>query len=164
MKNKIGKCLDCGAERLLIAGRCSTHYWQHRQEINAKKPKAVAKRKEGKVMGAYLASQTLTMPAKCEECGKALPKTSWMKIATVAHILPKRKEHGYPSVALHPINKMYLCIDCHTNFDNLGKDFIVKMQLLPKIKERVQQLLPLLTEKERNRVPEYLLPTPTGNE
>ena len=163
IKQKIGHCKKCppGAKEVpLIAGLCNSHYWHHRREVNSNKPAAKAKKVAKTVVGAFFASQTLIMPRCCEECGDPLPRSpEWMRKACIAHILKKRVDFGFSSVAIHPMNKMFLCIDCHANFDNLGDIFINKMRMLPIIKERVSILLPLLTAKELARVPDYLLPT-----
>lgn len=159
MNVKTGKCLDCpqGAQDSpLIAKRCPRHYWEHRAKINAKKPKAKAKVERQKDLSVFFASQTLTMPLFCEECNAKLPQSpSWMRKACIAHILPKRPDYGFPSVALHPKNKIFLCPDCHTNMDNLGADRIKKMKTLPVMQERVKELIPLLTQAELNRLPQH---------
>lgn len=161
IKQKTGRCIDCpggSPDVPLIAKRCQMHYWKHRESVNKKKPRNIAKKITKQVNGAFIASQTLVMPERCEECMTRLPKApEWMRRACIAHILPKRSEHGFPSVAIHPLNKLFLCPDCHTNMDNLGKEYILKMKMLPVMRERVAQLLPLLTEKELNRVPDYFL-------
>ena len=162
IKHKIGLCKKCppGSKEVpLIAGLCKNHYWEHRRDVNSKKPAAQAKKVAKTVVGAFFASQSLVMPRCCEECGDPLPKSpEWMRRACIAHIFRKRADFGFPSVDIHPMNKMFLCIDCHANFDNLGDIFITKMRMLPIIKERVAILLPLLTAKELARVPVYLLP------
>jgi len=161
IKPKTGCCKDCpkGSGPVpLIAGRCNVHYWRHRNEENAKKPRNKAKSVQKQVFGTYFASQMLEMPTHCEESGVKLPTSpAWLKKACVAHILPKRADYGFPSVAIHPLNRIFLHPDIHTNMDNLGAEYIKKMKSLPIMKERVAQLLPLLTEQERNRVPEYFL-------
>lgn len=161
IKAKTGCCIDCPAgsrEVPLIAKRCQTHYWQNNQKVNSEKPKNKAKKVAKKVTGAFIASQTLVMPERCEECGNRLPTSpDWLRRACIAHILPKRPDFGFPSVAIHPLNKMFFCPDCHTNMDNLGEMVIVKMKSLPIMKSRVAQLIPLLTPAETNRVPEYFL-------
>ena len=158
IKPKKGICTDCKNEAYLTAKRCKNCYWSYRNSLSAKKPKQIAKKENAKVLNTFFASQTLLIPDLCEECGKPLPKgDTWMRRATIAHILPKREEYGFPSVACHPMNKIFLCIDCHTNMDNLGSMFILKMKSLPIMKERVKHLLPHLTPKELNKVPDYFL-------
>lgn len=157
IKQKIGVCVDCpdgSGSKPLTAGRCQSHYWLHRQKINAAKPKAKAKQERGKELNVYFANQVLTMPERCEESGQLLPRSpAWMRRACIAHILPKRPDYGFPSVATHPQNRVFLHPDIHTNMDNLGESYIVKMKCFPLMKERVAQLIPLLTSEERNRLP-----------
>lgn len=161
IKQKIGACVDCpkgAAHAPLIAGRCQNHYWQHRSKVNSKKAGNVAKKAKKEVLGTYFANQALLMPNCCEECGAVLPKSpEWMRRACIAHILKKRADFGFPSVAIHPQNKMFFCPDCHTNMDNLGDIFILKMKSLPVMRERVAILLPLLTPAELRRLPDYFL-------
>lgn len=105
-----------------------------------------------------MASQALTMPERCEESGRPLPKSpEWMRRACIAHILPKRPDFGFPSVAIHPQNRIFLHPDIHTDMDNFGESYIVKMKSLAIMKERVKQLLPHLTPDELRRVPHYFL-------
>lgn len=47
---------------------------------------------------------------KCENCGKKIECTS----ANNAHILPK---HTFKSVEYVITNHLYLCVECHTQFD-----------------------------------------------
>lgn len=159
MNVKTGKCLDCpqdAQEQPLIAKRCQRHYWEHRAKINAKKPKAKAKFERAKTLGVFFANQTLTMPLNCEECNALLPKSpDWLRRACIAHILPKREIYGFPSVAIHPQNKIFLCPDCHTNMDNLGVDRILKMKTLPIMQERVKKLIECLKPAELNKLPEH---------
>lgn len=162
IRQNIGRCKDDDhtdtKEVPLIAGRCQFHYWQHRQQVNKDKPKNKAKKAEKATFAVFFANQALTFPEKCEETGQRLPKSpAWMKRACIAHILKKRSDYGFPSVATHPANKIFLHPDVHSNMDNLGEAYILKMKSLPIMKERVKILLPFLTPEELNRVPEYLL-------
>lgn len=158
---KFGRCIDCpngSPEVPVVAGRCQKHYWPYRNKVNEEKRRNKPKNGQKQELAIFFANQALQRPKCCEECGGILPTSpAWMVRATIAHILPKRPDFGFPSVATHPTNKMFLCIDCHTNFDNLGEIFIVKMKLLPVIRERVAILIPFLTPAELNKVPEYLL-------
>jgi hypothetical protein len=162
IKQKRGICIDCPPESKevpLTAKRCNTHYWRYRQQVNSEKPSSKAKKAEKGTFAVFFASQALVFPDKCEESGQPLPKSpAWLKLSCIAHILPKKKGFGgFPSVATHPSNKIFLHPDIHSNMDNLGKDYVVKMKSLHIMKERVKVLLPFLTDEERNRVPEYLL-------
>lgn len=171
IKPKIGKCCesDCSYNGQIMAGRCPTHYQRHRAKVNAEKaarkgkskdttPAKSAKDVQENVLGTYFANQAHTMPKYCEESGELLPTfPAWLKLSCMAHILPKRKDFGFESVALHPMNMVFVMPDIHANMDNLGKEFIIKMKIYPILKERVKVLFPLLTEREKNKVPDYLL-------
>jgi hypothetical protein len=158
IKLKIANCIDCGKEGPVIAKRCQLCYKKHRSKVNAEKTSNKAKKVQKEVFGTYFASQAHKMPARCEETGQLLPtKPEWLKKSCMAHILPKRDKYGFPSVALHPKNMVFLMPDIHQNFDNLGESYIVKMKIYPILKERVAALIPLLTEAEKRKVPEYYL-------
>lgn len=81
----------------------------------------------------------------CEECGQRLIGD----FSEVAHILPK----GYfKSICTEDLNVLYLCSyrsdnNCHSKFDNSSNDTVKKMSIYPKVKERFQVLLEMLTEK-----------------
>lgn len=128
-------------------------------KVSAKKKMLAPIEKNEKArMKAFYDEQLNLAPILCEECNDRLVNSTFINPRTIiSHILPKRKEHGFPSVDTHPSNVMFLCGHDHNCFDLKGKDFILKMKLLPVIKERVQVLLPLLTPEEFNRVPDYLL-------
>lgn len=161
IRQKVGQCVDCpegSPDQPITAGRCNKHYWPHRAKVSASKVRVKEKGVYKDELNIFFADETANMPECCEECGNRLPKSpAWMRRACIAHILPKRVEHGFPSVATHTLNKMFFCPDCHTNMDNLGKDRILKMKTLPIMRERVAQLIPLLTPDELRRVPEYFL-------
>lgn len=161
IKQKKGKCIDCppgSGEVPLIAKRCQTHYWRHRGKVKKEGAGKQAKEARAGDLKVFFASQALTFPDKCEESGQPLPKSpAWMKKACIAHILPKRPDFGFPSVAMHPSNVIFLHPDIHTNYDNLGREYALKMRCLPIMKARVKILLPFLTEEELNMVPDYLL-------
>lgn len=161
MKPNKGKCIDCPPDAgivPIIAGRCGKHYWPYRNKVNREKAGKQAKEARAGELKVFFASQARVFPDKCEESGQPLPKSpAWLKKACIAHILKKRADFGFPSVATHPSNKIFLHPDIHSNMDNLGKDYILKMKSLPVMKERVKILLPFLTPEELNRVPDYLL-------
>lgn len=172
--SKLGKCPDCptgSRDKLLIGGKCMEHYQSNTKLLNgqktakeskkAERPKAADREKSEskRVMAAFFESLIPKMPGKCMECGKALPRGGgWQTKATMAHILPKRKRFGFPSVACNEKNIVYLCIDHHTNYDNLGADYAKKMKIYPLLRQRVSEMWPLLTDEEKNKVPEHLAP------
>lgn len=162
IKQKVGQCPECDNGKIipLISGRCSVHYWRHRQEVNKKKNvvKIEKKRQKSKELNVFFASQLLQVPNSCEECDADLTwlKNSKMRKAIIAHILPKREVGGFPSVATHPQNRMFYCGDCHTNFDNKGEEFVKKMRSLPTIIERFKKFEHFLSESDKQRLPSYL--------
>ncbi len=165
IKQKTGQCIDCppGVIRYLTAGRCKGHYKAYRDKVCAERKAARDPDGKQKIaageLKTYFANQALQMPRHCEECGAVLPMSPpWLKKATNAHILAKRKTYGFPSVACHPQNMVFLCpLTCHQDFDQKGQDHIKQMKCLPILRERVAVLLPELTPQERNKVPEYYL-------
>ena len=151
MKAKKGKCVDCPSgtpEKYLIAKRCEFHYKLHRNKVNAGKKHNVEKREYKKELNVFFASQILQIPPCCEECGDDI--RYWREKnprMLVAHILPKRPNGGFPSVATHPLNRVFLCPDCHTNMDLKGKDFVKKMKTYPLMVERLKTFYPSIKEK-----------------
>lgn len=134
-------------------------YWQQRQEmkLKGKKPDSL-KRQEAKAKAGFFDAMIARAPKKCMESGKSLAGTMAINpAAVVAHILPKREKNGFPSVALNPLNIVYLEGSVHTDFDNKGKEYILKMKIYQLLCQRVASLLEFLTPEERNRVPKYYL-------
>ena len=128
-------------------------------KVSAKKKIADKLNKPAKeALNEFFDNALAVAPFHCEECGDPLADSMGINARTiVAHLLPKRKEHGFPSVASHPDNKAYLCYRCHHDYDNKGSDYVTKMKLYPTILERVALLLPHLTPEELVRVPEHLI-------
>lgn len=143
IKPKTDKCVDCGPDepkRFVMAGRCCVepyfHYQKHKSakyaENSQKRKRDKSLRtleKSGMTIGQWYNMQISLMTRECENCGEYLnPYNVIGKHAYIAHIVPKRH---IESVAVHPLNRMFLCVDCHSNYDNwLNKD-IVNMQCWP---------------------------------
>lgn len=163
IKPKRGQCLDCppnSPEKYLTAGRCGFHYKLHRQRVNKGKKHNVAKVETKKELNVFFASQILEIPSNCEECGNDLRYLRANKNfarSLVAHILPKRPVGGFPTVATHPLNRMFYCPDCHTDFDNKGIDFAKQLKSLPLMISRFNQFKDLLSPQDLARVPKYLI-------
>ena len=160
IKPKIGKCIDCppGAPlKPLTAKRCQFHYKVHRNQVNSTKKHNVAKKVFKQELNVFFASQVLQIPPCCEECGDDIrywrDKNPRM---LVAHILPKRKSGGFPLVATHPLNRMFYCPTCHTDFDNKGVSHAIKMKSLPLMISRFNQFKSVLSPQDLERVPVYL--------
>lgn len=144
IKQKSGQCIDCvpgGPDRPLMAKRCTGapfyHYTTHKQNEAIARQKIKVKNKSitlrtssnGLTLGKWFNEQINIMPKDCENCGDYLnPYLGWTARAYVAHIVPKR---FFKSVMCHPNNRVFLCIDCHTNFDNGLSSEAVKMKMWP---------------------------------
>jgi hypothetical protein len=157
IKPKKGQCIDCtpdAPEQYLTAKRCKTHYWQHRSSLSASKPVKTDKNAQKKALDLWFANQIKVMPKQCENCNEYLnPYAPWGARAYVAHILPKRL---FDSVKIHPMNRMFLCIHCHTDFDNKGEQYALRMPALPIILERFMQFLHNIHNDELRLLPNYL--------
>lgn len=135
-------------------------------KVSAKKKIAEKLSKPAKeALDEFFDNALAVAPFHCEECGDLLSESMGINPRTVvAHLLPKRKQHGFPSVAAHPDNKAYLCYRDHHDYDNKGADYVTSMKIYPQILERVAVLLPHLTPEEFKRVPGHLLKPTTAND
>lgn len=162
IKPKRGHCIDCppdAPEKFLTAGRCEFHYRAHRNRVNAGKKHNVAKREKKQELNVFFASQILEIPPCCEECTRDIRFYRASKNfarSLVAHILPKREKGGFPLVATHPLNRMFYCPDCHTDFDNKGIEHAMKLKSLPLMISRFNQFKDVLSPQDLERVPVYL--------
>jgi len=149
IKPKEGKCIDClpdAGNKLLMAKRCfvgpSFHYQKHQQakyalnqsNRNKKKAQTLRTANNGQTLGGWFNEQINQMPRRCENCDEFLnPNAPWSARAYIAHIVPKR---NFISVMVHPLNRLFLCIDCHTKFDNSLSREIVQMKCWPLVVQR----------------------------
>lgn len=164
IKPKEGACeVDgCGYFGVLIAKKCRTHYWQHRASLkkdsSANRLKIAEKKERQNDLTEWFAKQVAQIPTYCEECGVNLG--GWRQVmpkAIIAHILPKRTTFGgFPSVAIHPENRMFFCPDCHNRYDNRGWSYAPTMKSYPLLVERLGKFIGDLTSQEFNRLPEHL--------
>ncbi len=162
IKPKSGACEvgGCSYEGVLIAKKCKYHYWQHRASVKKDKPlerlKMTEKKKRKNDLDKWFEKQIAQIPEYCEECGTNLG--GWRQVmprAIIAHILPKRKGFGgFPTVALHPMNRMFYCPDCHNRYDNRGWSFVQTMRSFPEVLKRLDTFVEDLTTQELNRLPE----------
>lgn len=155
---KVGKCLDCNYVGKLIAKRCQSHYWEYRHKVSERKKYSSKSDKGSSIpsLSSWFEKQINSAPGHCEECGKSLASSlNFIPHAIIAHIWPKRDNYGYPSVADHDENRMFYCIDCHTNFDNKGKDHILSMSSLPLIKHRATIVYHDMTQEEQRKAKMY---------
>jgi|ERR1700761_5593607 len=100
-------------------------------------------------------------PLYCQECGEPLDcYNEWDLRCCTAHILPKSKNNsGFPSIACHPINKLFLgkknCY-CHDQYDQKGAEFRSKMKIYPVVLAAYEILKEELTEPDIVRANKYL--------
>lgn len=93
---------------------------------------------------------------KCCNCGAFIPKAFYR--AACAHILPKRKEYGCPSVATNRDNYLILGAGCgcHSKFDNSWDD-AQKMKVWPLAVERFRLVFPEINKAEYKNIPDCLM-------
>lgn len=125
------------------------------------KPKALTEAKKSfkQELNVFFASQLLQCHDACEECGASfLSYTMEQARGLIAHILPKNEKHGFPDVAIHPQNRMFLGTKCghHARWDNLGAKERTEMKVYPLAIERFNQFKSLLTEADLIRACKYL--------
>lgn len=112
-------------------------------------------------LDVFFANASLVFPDRCENCGKKLNKsTAFDRRAQTCHILPKTKNGGFPKVAIHPSNKIFMCCfsGCygHSNWDNQDA---AKRKTMPVYKlaiERFREFEDSLTESEKIKAHKYL--------
>lgn len=162
IKIKTGKCLDCGpdsTDKPLTAGRCNIHYWKHRSSVKAANRKYTGvqedKNAQKKALDIWFANQINQLPKYCENCGEYLNQYApWGAKAYIAHIVPKR---NFKSVMLHPLNRLFLCVQCHTNYDNWPSAKIVKMKIYPIAVERMLCFIQQTQFEELSSLPEHFI-------
>lgn len=128
--------------------------WECRQKQQKKPDKA--KEKVKKDLNVFFASQALIFPESCEECdGRLNGSTMFDRRKSTCHILPKTSSGGFPSIATHPQNKMFLCCmgGCHGHerWDNGNADDRIKMNVYSKAVERFKTFEHLLSPREHER-------------
>lgn len=82
--------------------------------------------------------------------------------ACQAHVLPKKKQYGFPSISTDRNNHIilfpswggHLC-GCHGFYDS-GWFNATTMKIWPQVQERFKILYPFIAEKERKNIPEQL--------
>jgi hypothetical protein len=162
IKKKTGKCCDCGKETILCDGRCNYHYWRHRDAEGAAKRKAKGITSDAygdkRAVDRWFQEQINQMPDRCEECNERLYNYAPHALRSfVAHVVPKRKVYGCPSVKMHPMNRLFLCTPCHTNYDTWGADKVTQMNCYRLAVERFLLLCGAIAEQEWKNVPGHLI-------
>lgn len=91
----------------------------------------------------------------CEECGAYIPQEFYR--AATAHILPKKKEYGFPSVATHPLNKLFLGAGCGCHNKSHRWDTFSKMKVWEKAVANFLEIYRHIHNDEIKNIPEVLL-------
>lgn len=125
------------------------------------KPKELTpeQRKAKLDLTVFFASQIRVMPFLCDNCNQPLYAfTDFEKRACIAHILPKNEKHGFPTVALHPANKMFLCGKggCHSFYDNATPAERSQMPCFSLAMEGFNVFRDILTIPDKIRAYKYL--------
>lgn len=105
-----------------------------------------AEQRSGMTLGKWFNAQISMMPRECECCSAYLnPNIHISQRAYIAHIVPKRY---FISVMTHPLNRMFLCVDCHSKFDNCLSREAVQMNCWPVAVKRFEQFKDQIDHEE----------------
>lgn len=104
------------------------------------------------------AAKELSFKPFCMECGDYIPK-DYYRHAT-AHILPKRERFGFPSMSVHPKNKLFLGAGCgcHHKYDS-SWEAASKMKVWPIAVAAFKEMYPYIPAHELKNIPNVLLET-----
>lgn len=126
------------------------------------KPKPLTKEeKQFKAdLNVFYAEALNELPDNCQECNAPLGCLSaWDARCCTAHILEKNIEHGFPTIACHPANKLFLgkknCC-CHDRYDKKGAEFRSKMKVYPVVLAAFEILKEDLSDHDIIRAKKYL--------
>lgn len=171
IKKKTGRCIDCtsgkdysnGRDVPLTAGRCHTHYKIHRANVNQNKnqnriAQGGGNRRKDLELGEWfeMVAEQIRKHPYCWNCHEFIPPSFYR--AASAHILPKRKTYGFPSVATHPMNFIILGAGCgcHAKYDRSWDD-AEQMPVFRVVKKRFKYFVDSLPPDDLRRVPECFL-------
>lgn len=156
-------CSSCSATYPSMRGECRCGLWNTISEVEVQKkvyrlPKISLKRKaqnelpdtHQEELGKWFEMQrglALTSGARCQNCGESIAndlnsKDTWIWRRVLAHVVQKSK---YDSVKTHPLNILFLCWQCHSDFDS-SWDKARKMNIWGLAIVKAKKLLPLITE------------------
>lgn len=112
-------------------------------------------------LNVFFANASLVFPERCENCGKRLDSSNAMaRRSQTCHILPKTKSGGFPTVATHPANKVFMCCfaGCygHGDWDNQDAEKRKTMPVYKLAVERFRKFENELTEPEKIKAYRYL--------
>jgi hypothetical protein len=110
-------------------------------------------------LNQFFDAQIEMIPADCEECGAPLIGYHSDELrGIIAHILPKSPNSGFPGVATHQSNRMFLGTKCgcHSHYDNGNADDRIKMNIYFEAVKRFSEFADQLNERELNKAYKYL--------
>lgn len=169
----IGKSCICGSTKIWKAKTrshgpfCKTCWAKYQVDtsnpINRAKPiQRVSANKLAKIiedaaekarLAIWFAEQIAIMPRHCENCDEILnPYAPWRAKAYIAHILEKSK---FKTVSTAPENRLFLCVNCHGNWDRLP-DRRTGMRCYLLALQRATTFIHLVPDTQINRAHEYL--------
>jgi len=156
-----GKCPKCPATTrsgLLIGGECAFHYGgggESERNVAPAVEKAKLLAAKTKTLKVWFDEQIRLCPQNCENCKQPIRLPADLtKRAAIAHIIPKRL---IKSVATHELNRVFLCLNCHQNFDNKGNDHASSMPVAIIAKQRFKEFRHLIiAPDEVKHIPAYL--------
>lgn len=161
--------------RVFSTGYCQSHW---RSEIGSKKnylsgstnvsnrnisSNKISETKQAKLahdiqdkkdMAAFFEAQIERIPRCCENCCNTfewIPK--WKLKWLMAHICPKAT---FESIKLEPGNLLFMCEQCHGNYDHKGQAHRRSMPVYALAVERIEKLYYLLTDHEQVLLTDYL--------
>ena len=150
-----GQCPLCPKKapaKRLYGGLCSYHFNHQADDQSSETHQADETEKHKKaLLNKFFQEQVQLIPARCENCGARIVFTAAGKAAHVCHILPKRH---FESVMVHPLNRWFGCIICHTDYDNKGWSHAVTMPIWPSCVERFKKFMSLITDNELRFLPD----------
>lgn len=160
MSVKFGECPLCPPKspqkRLYGSGVCSYHLAHPEDDQSKKKAdKEATDPSEQKLLNQFFREQASQRPKYCEnQCGHLLVGVAtWQLKSQVCHILEKRH---FKSVIVHPLNRWFGCLDCHTEYDTQGWAHARTMKVWPVCVERYQQFMHLIKDTELRFLPPEL--------
>lgn len=156
------KFCDIGQHEVTILWKARTKVQQSCcKNCLGKYPKKATEEQKKDIVAknVFFASQALVFPGHCENCHR--PLNSPDKRSLTCHILPKKKGHGgFPSVAIHPQNKVFMCCygGCygHGDWDNRNAADRKTMPVYKLALERFREFEDVLTTDEKRRAYKYL--------
>lgn len=100
------------------------------------------------------AARELAKKPICQECGAKI--SSFYFRASTAHILAKRKEYGFPSVATHPLNRLFLGSECGCHEKSHTWSTFSKMKVWPLAVIAFKEIYPSIAQSELKNLPDIL--------